>query len=291
VAAAILSEARCHLGEGATYDAARGTAWWFDILDRRLFEADIARGTVRIHALPVMGSALGLLADGRQVVASEEGVHLRDPADGRLALLHPAEHGPVPRRSNDGRVHPAGTFWFSMMGRHAEAGAGAIYALHAGTVHRLFPALSIPNAICFSADGSTGFFADTARHVLFRVTLDPATGLPADAPVPIHRHEGGGGLDGATIDAEGLIWIARWGGSRVDCFTPAGERVRSVAVPALQASCPVFVGADLDRLLVTSAWEHMDAQARAADPHGGKTFLVDPGARGRPEPRVRLGEL
>jgi sugar lactone lactonase len=155
-------------------------------------------------------------------------------------------------------------------------------------VQRLFPDITIPNGICFTADGGTGFFADTARHVLHRVPLDPATGLPVGEPVPIHRHETGSGLDGAVVDADGLIWIARWGGACVDAFTQAGERVRSVAVPALQASCPVFVGEDLDRMLVTSAWEHMDAAARAADPHGGKTFLVRPGTRGRPEPRVRL---
>ncbi len=54
-------------------------------------------------------------------------------------------------------------------------------------------------------------------------------------------------------------------------------------------SCPVFVGPDFDRVLVTSAFENMDEAARAADPHHGKTFLLDIGVRGRAEPRVRLG--
>ena len=68
-----------------------------------------------------------------------------------------------------------------------------------------------------------------------------------------------------------------------------GTYLRSVATPALQTSCPAFVGLDYTRLLVTSAYEHMDAAARAADPEHGRTFILDLGVKGRPEPRVLLG--
>jgi sugar lactone lactonase YvrE len=50
----------------------------------------------------------------------------------------------------------------------------------------------------------------------------------------------------------------------------------------------VFIGRSFDRLLVTTAWQGMDAEAKAADAHHGQTFILDVGARGRPEPRIRL---
>ncbi|MGY2051447.1 SMP-30/gluconolactonase/LRE family protein [Methylobacterium sp. JK268] len=286
---AILDATPCHLGEGAAYDPATGTAWWFDILERRLFEARPDTGAVRVHALPLMASAIAVAGDGRHVLSAEDGLHLRE-ADGRLTRLVAVEDDVPGTRSNDARVHPCGTFWFSTMGRAAEPGAGAIYAYRGGAVARLFPDITIPNAICFTADGATGFFADTGRGELYRVDLDPTTGLPRGEPALLYRHEDEAGLDGAVVDAAGLLWIARWGGARVDAFTQAGERVRSVAVPARQPSCPAFVGAALDRLLVTTAVENMDEAARAADPLGGQTFLVTPDAVGRPEPRIRLGE-
>jgi sugar lactone lactonase YvrE len=102
------------------------------------------------------------------------------------------------------------------------------------------------------------------------------------------RQRGTGDLDGAVVDADGLIWNACWGGGCVDVYSPQGALVRSVAVPARQASCPAFVGPDLSRLLVTSAWQDMDEAARAADPGHGQTFLLEVGARGRAEPDVRL---
>jgi sugar lactone lactonase YvrE len=284
----LVSAERCHLGEGPTYDVATDTAWWFDILEKRLFEARLGAGEIRTHALPFMASALAYIDDARQLIAAEDGLYLRSIADGAIQPLTTVDASPA-TRSNDSRAHPSGTFWTSTMGRRAEVGAGAFYAFHDGCVEQLFTGITIPNAICFSPDGATGYFADTGENVLYRVPLDPATGLPTAEPSALYTHKGKGGLDGAVTDAEGVIWCARWGGSCVDAYAPDGTHLRSIATPALQSSCPVFVGNGFTRMLVTSAHEGMDEAARAADPEHGRTFIVDPGTRGRAEPRVRLG--
>lgn len=284
-----LCETRCHLGEGPTYDVVSNTAWWFDILERRLFESRLGSLETIVHELPVMASALGKIDNRRQLLAADDGLYIRSIDDGSLTLYLPLEADNPLTRSNDARVHPSGTFWIGTMGRKAETGAGAIYALHNGEVTRLFGNISIPNAICFSPDGATGYFTDTRDNVLRRVALDPATGLPIGEPSALYVHRGVGGLDGAVVDAEGVIWNARWGGGCVDAYSPEGERIRTVRVPAKQASCPVFVGLDFSRMLVTSAYEGMDAAARAADPEHGRTFLLNMWAQGLPEPSVRLG--
>jgi sugar lactone lactonase YvrE len=284
-----LAAERCHLGEGPTYDAATDTAWWFDILERRLFEADIASGPVKIHTLDRMASALARIDAGRQLLVTEDGLYIRHIADGLTELLAPLEADNLATRSNDARVHPSGTLWLGTMGRKAEPRAGAIYALHCGRLSRLYPDITIPNAICFSPNGETGYFADTATNIIHRVPLDAATGLPVGDPVPFIRHQGAGGIDGAVVDADGLIWNARWGGGCVDVYDTSGRRLRSLRVPARQSSCPAFVGRDFSRLLVTSAWQGMDEAARARDPEHGRTFILDVGARGRAEPDVKLG--
>ena len=284
----ILSAERCHLGEGPTYDLSTGTAWWFDILERRLFECRLAGGATTIHTLPNMASALARIDAERQLVVTDDGLYVRALADGAMKLFAAVEADNPLTRSNDARVHPSGTLWFGTMGRRAETGAGAIYALHAGKVMRLYPDISIPNAICFSPSGETGYFTDTARNVLNRVALDAATGLPVGDPEPLIHHRDVGGLDGAVVDADGLIWNARWGAGCVDVYDPQGQRLRSLRVLARQSSCPAFVGPDLSQLLVTSAWQGMDEAARAADPDHGRTFLLEAGARGLPEPDVKL---
>ena len=284
----VLCGERCHLGEGPTYDAATDTAWWFDIVERRLFEARLDTGRITIHSLDVMGSALARIDARRQLLVADDGLYVRDAADGRMTLYHQLEADNAATRSNDARVHPSGTFWIGTMGRQAERGLGAIYALHRGELSRLYEQITIPNAICFSPDGTIGYFADTGKNTLFRVDLDAATGLPRGSPAELITRRGGGGIDGAVVDADGLIWNARWGGGCIDVYSPQGEHLRSLRVPARQSSCPAFVGPDLSRLLVTSAWQGMAEDAKRADPDHGRTFVLDVAGRGRPEPDVRL---
>ena len=284
----VLSDERCHLGEGPTYDVATDTAWWFDIVERRLFQARLGSGQTTVHSLNVMGSALARVDARRHLLVADDGLHIRELEDGRMTLYRPLEADNPATRSNDARVHPSGTFWIGTMGRQAEREMGSIYALHRGELSRLFERVTIPNAICFSPDGTVGYFADTRENVLFRVELDAETGLPCGSPVALVTRRGHGGIDGAVVDADGLIWNARWGGGCIDVYSPQGEHLRSLRVPARQSSCPAFVGQDLSRLLVTSAWQGMDESAKHADPDHGRTFVLDVAARGRPEPDVKL---
>ncbi|WP_062203256.1 SMP-30/gluconolactonase/LRE family protein [Aureimonas sp. AU12] len=289
VAIGVLSDHRCHLGEGPAYDHRTDTAWWFDILEKKLFEAKIATGETRIHDLPMMASELAVIDDHRQLVATADGLYVRDVATGRLELHTRLEDDNGRTRSNDGRVHPCGALWIGTMGRKAETGAGSIYWFFRGELRRLYASITIPNAISFSPDGTVGYFTDTHEGILHRVPLDPATGFPTGEPSALYDHRGGeGGLDGAVVDAEGLIWNARWGASCLDVYSPEGKRLRTIALPATRPTCPIFVGSAFDRLLVTSATEGMDEAERGADPKGGMTFLFSPGARGLPEARVKV---
>jgi len=102
----VLSAERCHLGEGPIYDATTDTAWWFDILERRLFEAQVESGLVTIHQLGRMASALGRIDSGRQLIVAEDGVYVRDIAGGRMELFLALEADNPATRSNDARVHP-----------------------------------------------------------------------------------------------------------------------------------------------------------------------------------------
>lgn len=286
----VLSSYPCELGEGPAYDAGSDTAWWFDILGKTLFEHRFGSGETMRHPLAFMASQLSFIDDATQMVAGERGLFVRDIAGGRLTLHTPLEADDAATRSNDGRVHPAGALWIGTMGTAGTRGAGAIYWFFRGELRRLFAGITTPNAICFSADGTVGYFTDTADKRLMRVALDAATGLPTGAPaIFADTGDEDGGPDGAVIDADGLIWNARWGGGRIDAYAPDGRRVRRIAVPARQPSCPVFVGAAFDRMLVTTAREGLTPGEIEADGHAGRTLLIAPGAIGRAEPRLRLG--
>lgn len=273
----------CELGEGPCYDRATDTAWWPDILGKTLIEHRFVTGETTVHPLPRMASVVARVDDDRQVLAMEDGLYLRAMATGALTLLVPLEADNPATRSNDGRVHPSGRLWIGTMGREAQTGAGAIYWSDGAEMRMLFPGLSIPNSICFSADGETGYFTDSAQNIVWRVPLDAATGLPTGERqvfVTGDALPNGGVFDGSVMDAQGVLWNAAHGGGSVSGFAPDGSVVRSIAVPTGQPTCPCFVGPALDRMIVTSAWEGYDAAQRAADPQAGRTCLIGGGFAG-----------
>lgn len=282
---------RCELGEGPHYDAGTDTAWWFDIAGRTLREHRFSTSESLVHSLPRMASVITRTDDGRQLLAMEDGLYLRSMRDGGLSLLFPLEADNRATRSNDGRVHPSGSLWIGTMGKKAEWQAGSIYLFDGSVIRPLFRNITIPNSICFSPDGRTAYFADTAVNTVWRVHVDATTGLPTGEPEVFLEAKDlplGGHFDGSVTDAHGNLWNAAWGGGSVSGYTPDGRIIRTYEVPAAQTSCPAFVGADLDRLLVTTAWEGYDRAARASDPGAGFTFVIDGGFTGRADPEFRL---
>ncbi|MDH4411673.1 MAG: SMP-30/gluconolactonase/LRE family protein [Rhizobium sp.] len=276
------------LGEGPTYDPASGTLFWFDILGKTLCAFDVTAGRLTKHALPFLGTVLAVVDEKRQLIASDQGLFLRDSVSGTLSSYAAIEDKPQ-NRSNDGRVHPSGALWIGTMSRTADTGAGAIYHVAGTVVTKLFDAVSIPNGICFSPDGAIGYFNDSKVNHMMRVELDPATGLPLSAPtVFIDQSQRQSVIDGSVVDLEGTIWNANWDGGAVDRYAPDGRHVARYAAPMRRPTCPAFCGKDFDRLAVTSCWEGLSDAERAEDTLAGVTFDLGVSVKGKPEPVFKL---
>lgn len=272
-AGSVLDSTPLLLGEGPSFDPVSGTAWWLNILEKELHELDPVSGKKNVFDLPFMASVVARIDDRQQLIASDDGLFIRDRATGELTLHADFEPGKPENRSNDGRMHQSGALWIGTMGKKSEDGAGAIYHVAKGVVTKLFENISISNSICFSPDGATGYYVDTRVNWLMKVSLDPQTGLPTGAPsILVDCHGQDGGIDGSVCDAEGHIWNARWGVGAVDRYTPEGEHIERYKVPAAHTTCPAFYGSSADRMLVTSAREGLDAAETGANKLHGATF-------------------
>jgi sugar lactone lactonase YvrE len=281
----IYDHRRCELGEGAFWHPERQTFLWFDILGSRLM------GRTGDDAVswkfPLFVSAAAWVADDVILVAGERSLMLYALDEHSVMPLVELEADKADNRSNDGRADRQGGFWIGTMGKDPKdrKGKGAIYRLYKGEVRTLYSGISIPNAICFSPDGSVGYFADTAEQTVWKVALD-ADGWPAGER-EIYLDFKGTDIypDGATVDAEGNFWNAQWGSSRVAAYSPAGDYLREVKFDAPHTSCPAFGGPELTTLFCTTALEEMSEEARAAHPNAGKVFFEENVAKGLPEPR------
>ena len=281
----IHDDRRCELGEGPLWHPEREQLFWFDILNRRLMTREGPRA--RAWEFPGMVSAAGWVDRDTLIVASETGFLRLDLTTGATERLADLEADRPDTRSNDGRADPFGGFWVGTMGKRAEDRAGAIWRYFRGEVRRLFPGITIPNAIAFTPDGTRATFADTRAGIVWQVRLG-RDGWPEGDPAPFLDLRGQDcGADGAVFDADGRFWLAEWGAARVSCHEN-GQRVETLSFPAPHTSCPAFGGPDLSTLFITSALEGMDDAARAAHPQSGMTFRAETRARGQAEHRVAL---
>ncbi|MEM9240388.1 MAG: SMP-30/gluconolactonase/LRE family protein [Pseudomonadota bacterium] len=282
MSAAVFDPRACELGEGPLWHPERQQLFWFDIIGKRLLSRD-GEGE-KSWQFQEHVSAAGWLDRDHLLIASETALLRFDLRDGNAEHVVDLEADNPITRSNDGRADPMGGFWIGTMGKSAEAGAGAIYRFYGGKVTRLFNEITIPNAICFSPDGQHAYFTDTPTKRILRQTLD-AEGWPVGDP-ELFLDLGLEGLnpDGAVVDAEGCLWNAQWGASRVARYGTDGRFLSQVEIGAQHASCPAFGGAELQTLFLTSAREGI----ADAGPSEGQTFSAALDVKGQREHRVRL---
>ena len=277
----------CELGEGPLWHPELGQLFWFDILGRRLLtrEGEATRG----WHFDRLVSAAGWIDRDRLLVASERDLFVLDIATGRSETVCPLEAGNDATRSNDGRADPWGGFWIGTMGKRAEKGAGAFYRWYRGELRKLHGQVSIPNSTCFSPDRRFAYFTDTSERIIRRQPLDPGTGWPSgEAEDWLDLRAEGLNPDGSVTDAEGNLWNAQWGASRVACYSPEGRFLKAVSFPARHTSCPAFGGENFSTLFCTTAREHLSPEVLAAEPQNGQTFAQTDAGRGLPEYRVLL---
>lgn len=281
-------EARCIapvgavLGEGPLWDGDRRVVWWVDIKAPAIHVHQVESGANNIQPLDFRVTALGLCEDGNLVASSDKGfVRLRVGEDLSVSVAEviTTVAEPAGNRFNDGKVDAAGRFWAGTMDDAEQEARGALYRLDgAGRVTCVRQGIMVHNGPAFLSDG-TMLTTDSAHGTITAVTLDAAGNPVAERPFARFTPEQGY-PDGMAVDADDHVWVAFWDGWCLRRLSPSGDIVAEIALPVQRPTCPVFGGAKLDRLYVTSATVGLDSDALAVQPMAGGLLALDPGVRG-----------
>ncbi|HKT98307.1 MAG TPA: SMP-30/gluconolactonase/LRE family protein [Paraburkholderia sp.] len=287
--AELLVHAKCELGEGATWCARSGRLYWVDIEGKRLSRYDARDGKHVTWEMPERLACFALCEDERTLLLGlESRLAFFDLATGAIDTIVEVEPG-VPTRLNDGRCDRQGRFVFGTKyeGTPMQAIGGFYRLNHDLTLERLpLPAPAISNSIAFSPDGSTMYYCDSPTREIRACDYNAggADGTIANERTFVTLTDETGVPDGSTVDAEGGLWNAQWGGERVVRYGADGQETERVKIPTSQPSCVTLGGALLDTLYVTSARAEMDEAMLASEPHAGGIFVAPIGRTGLAEP-------
>ncbi|TFD33334.1 SMP-30/gluconolactonase/LRE family protein [Cryobacterium cryoconiti] len=262
-------------GEGPVWCDGWGGLRWVD-----MFAGDVLSlqgDTVSRRHVGTIAAALRPRSSGGAVMALERGFALEDAA-GTITVLDPLWDDPG-LRMNDGGCDPDGRFYCGTMAYDQAPGAALLYRLDPeGAVMVVLEDLTISNGLEWSPDGSLAYFNDTPTGRIAVLDYSPEsglTGLRRFVDIPAEH----GYPDGLTVDAEGFVWVALYGGSAVRRYSPDGRLDGIVSVGATNVTACTFGGPELNQLFITTTRENLRP---GQDPLAGSLFVAEVGVSGRP---------
>jgi len=270
-----LTGAVAHHGEGPVWWPDGSGLRWVDMVAGDVLTLGSDGAIARDHVGDVAAVVRPRRAGGA-VIAVERGFVLED-ADGTRTVLDPVWSDPG-IRMNEGGCDPDGRLWCGSMAYDQAPGAASMYRLDPdGSVQAVFGDVTVSNGLEWSPDGTLAYYNDTATHRIDVFDYEREAGLTGRRPFV--ELSGSERPDGLTVDGEGGIWVAFFGGGQVRRYDAGGRLDEVVEVPTPQVTACTLGGPDLDQLFITTSRQGMQPDD---DPVAGALFRVDAGVRGRP---------
>jgi sugar lactone lactonase YvrE len=281
-------EVQATLGEGVLWDAAGKQVWFVDIKGKRIHRCAADGSNRRSWDAPGQVSFIVPADDGSMVCSLEDGLYRFDDTTGGFIPLAKVEADVTGNRFNDGHVDANGHLWFGSMDDAEEQPSGALYRFDGRRVAQMDDGYIITNGPAVSPDGATLYHTDTLEKRVYAFDREPDGSL-SNMRLFVEITDGGY-PDGMAVDSQGHVWVATFGGWRIDRFDADGRKVGEVRFPCANVTKLAFGGEDLRTVYATTARKGLSPEALAAQPLAGALFTFRVETPGLPQHKLRIEE-
>jgi sugar lactone lactonase YvrE len=281
----LIAPCAAQVSESPVWEASRRKLHFVDIYRARIGTVDWASGSLSWTATPEPVGCVGLAGDGHFAAGLASGMALIERSNGHCTPFGSFSIAPG-NRLNDGRCAPGGRhFWVGSMVETLDRPGGHLYRVDRdGGTRTMMSGIACSNGLAWSPDGRTMYHADSLEGTVWACDYDTASGTIANRRIFCVARPGEGKPDGATVDAEGCYWSARYDGWRIVRHAPDGSELFVLETPVQNPTMCAFAGDDLSTLVFTSARGSLDEEALQRQPGAGGVFAVDVAVPGLPEP-------
>jgi sugar lactone lactonase YvrE len=282
----IAVDVRAEVGEGPHWDEETNSLWFVDLTAGTVFRYDRVGGGVSAFSV---GQEVGAVIPrrlGGLVLAVRDGIAVASDTGEGFEIRVPVERENDGNRMNDAKCDSAGRLFAGTTAFDFTHGAGALYRVGADwSCDAVIDSVTTSNGTAWSPDESRLYFIDSETQGIDVFDYDVHTGSLGDRRRLVTIDRETGVPDGMTVDAEGNLWVACFGGGSVRCFSPLGGLIAEIEFPARQVTSCAFGGPGYSELYVTTASYRMTASQREQEPLAGATFVCRPGVAGLPASR------
>lgn len=272
-----LTDPVAHHAEGPVWFPDPGELRWVDMLAGDVLSLG-ADGAISRRDVGTIAAVVRPRVRGGFIVGVERGFAL-DDGDGSPLRTLPELWQDSGVRMNEGGCDPDGRFYCGSMAYDQATGAGSLYRLSPdGSVNVVLDSVSVSNGLEWSPDGTRAYYNDTPTQRVDVFDYSTEQGLHNRRPL-VTISSDDGSPDGLTVDADGGIWVALFGGSAVHRYSPDGILDHVVSVPASQVTACTLGGASMDTLFITTS---ADGLPEGKEPLAGSVFQLPHAAPGRP---------
>lgn len=284
-------------GEGPLWSPDEGVLYWIDCLRPAIYRFDPARDSNEALEIELPDQVFGLARrrKGGFLLVGSDGLSLVGPTGNERLRLGNPDLGVADTLANDGECDPQGRFWFGTGDPEERDPIGSLYRLDADLqFHRVDTEFVVTNGPAFSRDGMRMYLADSGRSRIYCYELDPISGQVSDRRDFAFLSESQGLPDGMTVDIEGCLLSAHFGGSRVTRYRPDGTIDGTIELPVPIVTSCAFGGSNLAILYITTGsvefpvdWEAVRSMRQTAPLSGpvpGGLYRIDAGLKGFPIP-------
>ena len=180
------------------------------------------------------------------MLALRDGLYTWQPGDSPQLINDPEADKPA-NRFNDAAVDRQGRIWAGTMADGSEP-VGSLYRLDADrSLHIMATDIYVSNGLGWSPDNSIMYYCDSGTGSIHAWDFDAQTGALSNKRPYVSAEPVGGAPDGLTVDSEGCVWSARWGGWKVVRHDPQGRVISELKVSASCVSSVMFGGPESGR--------------------------------------------
>ncbi|XP_044258190.1 regucalcin-like [Tribolium madens] len=289
------------LGEGPHWDTSTQSLYFVDIFGKLIVKYTPATKKVAKVTVAPKTASFVIPVQGKkdQFVISLNNELVIISWDGGSDKIGIVENlATIDNNFNDAKCDPKGRLWAGSQTLDENdfmksEPLGHLYSLDSNKqFKKCLDKIRIANGLAFNEKLKKMYYIDSLIGTIDQFDFDVNTGKISNRKVlfTLKKNNVPGIADGMTIDTDGNLWVAIFGGSRVLKIDGNNSEtlLETINMPAEQVTSVTFGGPKLDELFVTTARFETGEKKLPAPINGATYRITGTGARGHPGVSFKL---